>query len=141
MNSADLKWDESMSVKSDNIDKQHKQLFSILNRLAKPEASSNGDVYVKILNELTEYFVVHFKDEIEYMAQYNYPDIDAHSEEHKEFIKKVSLFNFKFDKQKTPTNALQVFDFIKEWLVNHVMDSDMQYSRYITERTSVNYAR
>jgi hemerythrin len=87
-------WCKIYSVKNEELDKHHKILFDILNRLY---ANSLSHDYAKcldpIIEELILYSDYHIIEEEQFMKNIGYKDIDKHINEHREFTQKIYNFN------------------------------------------------
>ena len=81
----------------------------------------------KIISNMATYATLHFQTEEIYMNQFNYPDYEKHKNEHEQFVAKVYDFQAKF-KQGTLMLSLDVMDFLKSWLKDHIVGSDKKYS-------------
>lgn len=129
-----MKWNDSYSVNVREIDQQHKRLFDLINKLLeamqKKEAHS---VLMDVLNGLTDYTIKHFQNEEKYFNQFNYPLTAEHIKEHQDFIKKVSEFNNNIKKDKNLL-TIQVMNFLRDWLKNHIKGSDQKYSSFFKEK-------
>ncbi|GFI22277.1 sensor histidine kinase TodS [Lachnospiraceae bacterium] len=82
-----LVWNERYNIGVEIIDKEHKKLFSILNKLfdfGRQEEKSQW-----VCQEAVKYFrdhaVQHFSDEEEYMASINYAGLETHQRIHTNF--------------------------------------------------------
>ncbi len=128
-----IKWDDSFSVKVAEIDKQHQKLISMINELNDAMKQGKGnDVLGKIINELINYTVFHFSTEEKYFDQFGYPGKASHKNEHAAFVKKVSEFKDKFEKAEVGL-SIEVMNFLKDWLKNHIKVIDMKYSQFFNE--------
>lgn len=129
-----FKWKEEYSVKVTDFDDQHKKLINLLNRLFDAMGAGKGKEMVgPILTELIDYTVVHFKAEEKVMFTHAYPDMKAHIEEHELLKKRVYAFKADFDAGKAPL-TIEVMNFLKDWLTNHIVDTDKRYGPYMNAR-------
>ncbi len=128
-----IKWEDKMSVKVKEIDEQHKKLVNMINELheAMLERKSK-EALGKIIDGLIEYTDIHFKTEEKYFDKFGYPEADAHKKEHRDFVKKVVDFKKGYDEGKLLL-SLDVMNFLKDWLVNHIMGSDQKYSDFFNQ--------
>jgi hemerythrin len=111
------------------IDKQHERLFEIGNRayqLLKDSYSIDKyDKIVSIINELSEYTVIHFKDEEAYMESINYKKLFTQKMEHAEFIKKVNEVDFNKMDDNQDEYIMGILNFVAKWLVEHIIEKDL----------------
>ncbi len=123
-----FEFSEKYSVNVKSIDDQHCKLFGLINTLHEAMKQSKGkEILGEILNELEEYTRSHFSTEETYMRQFNYPGYSAHVAEHAEFIRRVEKFKQDFEANKLAL-SLQVMNFLKGWLTEHILVVDQRYS-------------
>jgi hemerythrin-like metal-binding protein len=126
-------WSDSYSVNSPEIDTQHKKLFDLINNLHDAMIRGKGkEVVGQILDGLIDYTRVHFADEEKMLEAINYPDLPAHLVEHDAFIRKVFQLQTDYRSGKQAL-TLPVMDFLKNWLLNHILKTDKKYMPFVTE--------
>lgn len=124
-------WNESYATGNKVIDAQHKALFESFDELNEAIVSGQGkDMLAKIFLNLDHYAKVHFETEENYMRMFNYPDIQAHIDEHKEFSSQIEMYRSRY-LGKDNTIPVEIFKFMKEWIVNHVRFTDRKYIEYL----------
>ncbi len=64
------------------------------------------------------------------LFKYAYPESEQHKVEHSKFIKKLNSLKSNFNKGKI-TISLEILNFLKDWLLNHIKISDKKYSVHI----------
>lgn len=129
-----FEWKESYSVNIKEIDQQHKMLVGMLNELF--EAMRNreaNEVITGIIKGMTDYIGVHFSLEEHLMQKHMYPDYLQHKKEHENFTQKVVEFQEKHKSGKMML-SLEVMNFLKDWLKNHIQVSDQAYSPYLNQK-------
>lgn len=126
-----LEWSDKFSVGCELIDKQHKNLCNLINKLydAFVQAKANN-VINDILQEMADYTVYHFRTEEELFEKYDYYDKENHKNEHNHFVEKVEEFMEKLKKGEVSV-SYEVMTFLKDWLTNHILKSDMMYKDFI----------
>lgn len=128
-----ITWEESYSVKITLIDTQHKKLIGLINALhdAMKERKAK-EVLGAIIDELANYTIDHFKVEEKYFDEFKYLKATQHIKEHTNFVSKVAAFKDDFDNGKMML-SMEVIDFLKDWLLNHIKKTDMAYSDFFIE--------
>jgi hemerythrin len=128
-------WDEKYSVKVPEIDAQHKRLFDLINAFYEAIMDKQADDGMKkIIHGLIQYTEFHFQFEERLMERYRYTGLDAQRAAHKAFVQKVSGFHARFGEGKLLL-TVEVTNFLKNWLVEHILASDMKYVECLTART------
>lgn len=128
-----FKWNENYSVGVVEIDEQHKGLVRNLNELF--DAMSVGkanNVLGGILDKLIRYAQVHFATEEKYFDEFDYEFSDEHKDEHQRFAEEVLEFKKSFDAGSI-VMSLEVYRFLKDWLINHMLGEDQKYKTCFLE--------
>jgi hemerythrin-like metal-binding protein len=130
-----IEWDDKYSVNIPKIDEQHKKFMSIINELhdALMIDQDPKDVIERIVNELVDYTDYHFKTEEHWFEQHNYPDKEAHKDQHDKLRNQVYKLRDDFVANRIEID-LSVLSFLTEWLVEHILTSDMEYSPYLISK-------
>ena len=129
-----MEWNDNMSVGLETADTHHKKLVSMVNSLH--EAMLKGetkDVLAKILHALIVYTEKHFEYEEGLFKANNYPDFQAHKQEHDELTAQVKALNEEFNAGRVSL-SIEVMTFLKNWLTEHIMDSDMKAGKYLNDK-------
>ena len=129
-----IEWNSNISVNIMEIDNQHKKLIEVINELHDSMIKGKSkDILNGLLNDLTNYTVEHFGLEEYYMDKFNYINSSIHKKEHKDFIKKVAEYHNDLKNGKFLL-SVQVMNFLKDWLINHIQGSDKKYSEFFIEK-------
>ncbi len=125
-----LNWTDSLSVKINSIDEQHKKLIGLINSFYEQVSHRTNDENISILIKgMREYTQMHFNYEERYMRQFNYPDYIIHKKEHDMFISKVAAVEEKVNKG-TVILSFEITSFLKDWIKNHIQGSDKKYTEF-----------
>lgn len=126
-----MNWQTDYQVGVAEIDSQHRRLVEMVNSLHEAMKSGSGKSLVpRILNELTEYTVSHFSTEERYMQEARYPEYALHKRQHEELTRQVLQVKAQVE-SGAPVNTIEVMNFLKGWLVNHILGSDKKLGQYI----------
>lgn len=126
-------WNENYSVFSKKIDEQHQKLFKLINSLADEKENMSAKDYARLLSELTDYLIVHFETEINYLKEIGYPKLAQHLVEHRRFIYVISNYNFSYNNSSV-VDAQNIYLFLKRWLINHELGADMEYKQFLLKK-------
>ena len=110
------------------MDEEHAELFRIIretNDLIREELLHDKyDEIMKILEELKDYTVHHFRDEEEYMQRIGYTGLEAQQRAHQAFVDKLREINLDEVDDNQQEYLTELVDFLLGWLVNHILKVD-----------------
>ncbi len=122
-----FEWKKEYAVNIGSIDAQHQMLFAIGRELyAAMSAGKGRTILSKILDRLVQYTMQHFTHEESLMRLHKYPNFATHKAEHDALARKVVEFQADFNAGKIAM-ALEVLNFVQEWLQHHIKGSDFAY--------------
>ncbi|MBI5893260.1 MAG: bacteriohemerythrin [Deltaproteobacteria bacterium] len=129
-----ITWSNDLSVNIKEIDSQHKRLVDLINELHDAMSVGKGNAILgKILSDLIGYTKTHFADEERIMQVNGYPDFSKNKLEHDKLTKEVEEFKNQFDAGKAVV-SIEIMKFLKNWLSNHIMKSDKQYTQFLNSK-------
>jgi len=129
-----INWRDEFSVGVDEMDRQHKKLLTMINRLIEEQHTlTDQKTIAELLDGMIDYAQEHFRAEEFLMAEYDYDRKAWQEMRHKEFIDKTLSFMTAAD---IGPNILSValLDFLSSWLVNHILTEDMQYKEFFRSK-------
>lgn len=127
-----MNWSDNLSVDVKEIDSQHKKLIRMVNDFYDGIQADDTRALGRLLTSLVIYAVYHFQTEEKYMDKFKYTDTADHKREHQLFVEKVADIKKRFDEGRLVL-SVEITNFVKEWIVKHVMGSDKKYSRCFVE--------
>ncbi|MBF0380179.1 MAG: hemerythrin family protein [Magnetococcales bacterium] len=125
---------ETLILGNDSIDSEHDVLFSLFDKIQNALDNSNYMFdFEEIIGELVSYVSFHFKNEEKLMTKLGYPNQLWHKKQHNLMKAHVHgyLYRFKSDKESQKNIAIDINDFIKTWLINHIAKEDMTFANYM----------
>jgi len=128
-----ISWDPSFSVGDEEIDRQHRRLIDVINRLAAligGDSGGEGASARQIFDELAEYVTSHFAYEEQRMVDAGYPldKVEAHRGEHRRILKSLQRFESQLDGGHEQTMAELLPFLYGDWLTNHICAVDSDYA-------------
>lgn len=129
-----IDWNPSFSVGVKLLDEQHIRIVDMINRLISDrEATVRSEIVSELLGGLTQYTTDHFRAEEQLLEEYGYPDLAHQKEEHKAArIKIVALCQATISHEESV--PAELLTFMRDWWVNHILETDMKYRSFLTER-------
>jgi len=126
-------WNE-LSIGNSDVDHEHQQLLEIYNDLVDLiQQKKSRDDFARILSLMTDYSLIHFKKEEDYMRRFSYPKLVEHVNYHKSYIYIVAMYNAHLLGQNPP-DPIEIVKFLKKWWQNHILQSDKDYENFKTEK-------
>lgn len=129
-------WLPEFSVNVKEIDEQHKQLVTIMNTLFNSITNDIDEKTIKdIINQIVAFAQFHFATEEKYFDQFNYKNAAEHKAQHKELRTHVSNFieNSSRVNKSTKQVALELLDYLQDWLNEHLLFADKKYTKCFNE--------
>ncbi|SDG15874.1 bacteriohemerythrin [Idiomarina zobellii] len=125
-----IEWSSKLDVGIEEINRQHQRLIYIANELYRLKLR-DGDQHAlqRLVDSLINYTATHFNYEELLMERNGYPDLENHKVKHKELVQDVMRFKHRVDNHEDVIDEL--LDFVKAWLMNHIMKSDMAYKSHL----------
>ena len=116
------------------LDEQHKRIVDMINTLISDrEATVRSETISEMLDGLTKYAMNHFREEEQLLEEHEYPDLASQKEEHTAYRIKVVAFCQSTISYEDSVPA-ELLKFMHGWWVNHILESDMKYRTFLTER-------
>ena len=129
-----IKWSDDLSVGVAEMDSQHQKLVGMINKLIREQKSLTGPATIaELLTEMTDYALEHFRAEEYLMSEYGYENKDRQVLQHRAFITTTQEF---YSATDIGTNILSMalLDYLRNWLVNHILDEDMKYKNFFKSK-------
>jgi hemerythrin len=128
-----IDWTDALSVNVKIIDAEHKRLVAMINELHEALVNRKGkSQQQKIVHDMVDYAASHFTTEEKYMRQYSFPGFEGHKKEHELFTEKA--LDLKERGEKTGfVLTLEILNFLRDWLKNHILKTDKKYSQFFNE--------
>jgi len=89
-------------------------------------AQKGKELQKEIIGEMCDYAASHFALEEQYMQSFNYADSDEHRQEHAKFTAEAAELKARADRGGLIL-TVEILSFLKDWLKNHILGTDMKY--------------
>ncbi len=121
-----LEWKPEYSVGVPVLDRQHRGLIRIINKLTD-EAEGDGMIDW-VFDQLEAYTREHFATEERLLEQYDYADLKEHRKQHRKFEEWLRAVRLTW-RSGAPRDQIvaTVNEFLRDWLIRHILSSDMAY--------------
>jgi hemerythrin len=123
-------WTSELKIGVQRFDLEHQQMQALINQLhtlmVVKRDRPGADLLTDMLIQVTR---THFANEETLLAELNYPDCEAHAQEHSKLI--VELRDLQRQFKAGTLSALAMPSFLKKWLVEHIQNTDRKYAAYV----------
>ena len=134
VSSSTFRWTEGYRVNIALLDQQHRQLIETVNELDQALRTGEGKSVVEaVLDKLVEYALVHFTAEERLMQQHDFPGLSTHQTQHEMFRQKIAIY-LEDQKAGKPGVPVSLLLFMQEWMKQHLLTTDRQYSAFLNAR-------
>ena len=129
-----IHWRSAYATNVVLIDRDHKHLVELINNLHEARTSGRTEkVLQRLLADMIDYTHSHFAREHELMTAHAYPEIDRHLEAHRQLLEGVLQLQQRLQADD-PQLGTDLFRFLREWLLEHIVETDHKFGAYLNER-------
>ncbi len=122
-----IQWTDDLVIGFELIDKQHRVLVDMINELYDAMMEIKGqEALSRIVNRMVEYAAVHFMVEEKWMVEFGYENYAEHKKIHDDFTQKAVELKENLSESGFVL-SLDVLNFLREWLINHIKGTDRKY--------------
>ena len=130
-----LSWRREYEVGVWQIDAEHRSLFKLVNEFHDTHARGHSRKEIaRVLNRLVAYAEEHFQHEERLMSENDYPLLDQHREQHGALVSSIFAIEERLAHDIAGAGA-EILQFIRKWLVEHIIRNDMHIGDYLQRRT------
>jgi hemerythrin-like metal-binding protein len=129
---APFEWNQYFETGLAEVDQQHRHLVNLINRLGSEVEGASAENVDRTLDELARYTVYHFSCEEKLMAEHVLAEEhqQAHRRTHQRFVAQVQDW-MATREQAGQLSAVQLIDYLANWLVFHILGDDQAMGRQI----------
>lgn len=125
-------WKPEYSVGNTTLDYQHQKLLQLCKHVSQYQCDGTKasiETFHSILSELAFYADKHFELEEDVLRRVGYPRLQEQIQEHDAYREWLTEFLCVAMHGNIDKSTLQ--NYLEQWWVGHILDSDMQYSCYL----------
>jgi len=121
-------WKSEYSVKVEELDIHHQQLFNIVNAIYD-NCMKAGSVHCvsPMLDELLAFSDYHFDAEEQYMKDIGFNGLNSHISKHRAFADRIAALQLTGNGNDLDISK-ELIAYLGNWLLRHVMDEDKRYA-------------
>lgn len=130
-----VEWRDAMNVGDEVIDADHRHLVDMINDFERAVAGQIDHKKLgRVLMGLVEYTGEHFQREEDIQLRVGYPYHESHRRSHRDVLKQLVEIVQKYTQTQGHLRDDMVRGlgkFLREWLVDHIIQSDLRMKPYI----------
>lgn len=132
-NNFHCEWRSEFSVENAEIDAQHRELFSLVEKVRLYCRTYDASAaLVESIDTIIDFIRMHAATEERLMAMVGYAQVDFHKKRHE-----VLIYNIESIRERCKSgiidNAQEILEFIKSWILRHTLLVDRQYMPYLKD--------
>lgn len=123
-----IMWREQLRVGNDIIDEDHKYLIDIINQIGVHLQNNEMSALELDLQRLYDYSLLHFSREEKIAVAVGFELAFGLHHSHQTLMERLATIRTAFvesEKTWTPQLALELSEFLRNWLIDHVLHEDM----------------
>lgn len=129
-----VRWTPAIAVNVETFDAHHRRLFALIDKLYKAmQAGAAKSVLASVFDELLDYTGYHFGSEVAAFKHFGYPQCAQHEETHRKLVETAVALRKDLDTDK-PMVAVEVMEFLRDWITNHIRGCDKLYSTFFKDK-------
>lgn len=128
-----IQWTDELLTGVNDIDAQHRELFSRFDRLFAACSEGKGkEEVLRLLLFLEDYVKEHFAAEERLQMRNAYPEYAVHKAEHTRFMADVERLVREFKAEgATLSLVIMTNKTLSSWLLQHIKRTDMDFATYL----------
>ena len=131
-----MEWKEEFETGVVKIDEQHKELIRLINQVHFEMAEGKEKSSLIILfEELFNYVMIHFATEEQMMKKYRYEEFENHQKQHIKLKENMLKKKTEYEEKKIIL-SMRIMILLKEWLQNHILETDLKFADYMKSNRS-----
>ena len=131
-----IEWNKRLATGIDEIDDQHKELFSRINLLMEACNVGKGrEEVAHLLQFLSTYIRVHFDSEEQIQIESGYPGYAEHRLAHQQFSQDIDRLRHQFTTEGASlVLVIETNQMVAAWLTQHISKMDKALADYLKGR-------
>ena len=127
-------WRDEYNINVAELDAQHRRIAELVNALHEVVSTQQGKADVVVaLQALIEYTRMHFRTEERLMQEYEYSEMEAHRQEHKDLLRQLDFIAHKLTGGVGPVFSADL-DVSGDWVMIHLLGSDKRLGLFLNSR-------
>jgi len=130
-----VSWSSKMETGIEEIDRQHKRLFEIAEKLYEAKNGDPESLNIGIAattEELLDYAKIHFDTEEGIMENAGFEGYAEHKKIHAAFQEEAKAYQARINERTEDVFlAMEIMNFMIDWIIGHISVKDQEYVPFI----------
>ncbi len=123
-----IEWTDRYKTGVPDIDREHRELFSLINDLHdRVQSGSAETAIIATIDALIEYVHYHFAREEALLETCHYPEIENHIQRHRKLQTQIETYRKFYVEEPGNFQIDDFMGFLANWLEGHILETDMAY--------------
>jgi hemerythrin len=132
-----IQWSPQFEIGHPVVDREHAKLVRLFDALiVLKQQGAEDEAVVERLRKLLAAVDDHCRAEEAAMSTAGYPEFEAHRRHHQDLAGRMQRLLQVVDEGRQDVDD-SVLLFTRHWLLNHILDSDADFGRYLAARGAV----
>ncbi|MBF0310732.1 MAG: bacteriohemerythrin [Magnetococcales bacterium] len=126
----------------EKFNREHRKLLdrmqrfsTLMTHLARHRPTSRDWLKIdELVHFFTDFTRDHFAGEEQMMQQYGYPQAEVHRLQHQRLRDRLAILSKSLVKERDIATAIDLQQFLYEWLLNHIQKSDVAYGAFFQQK-------
>ena len=129
-----FQWRDEYRTNVAEMDDHHRELFRTASTLYQAVVTGEERAVIEqTLGFLLDYAAEHFTAEEKLMGKQGFPELERHQKQHEKFVEDVLSLQSRSG-EETVQVSTDFMNFIKDWIINHILTEDRKYGPFMNER-------
>lgn len=125
-------WSKELETGIEILDSQHKNFLMHANSfIIKTKAGKANEGIREEFEFIKDYLMYHFQTEETFLYENKYDKYGEHQAEHLQMKFKAKMIENALEEEDPEKVVKEFVEFVNEWVVNHILKSDLEFSRYL----------
>lgn len=126
-----LLWEKRLETGVEEIDEHHQREIDKINKLHRYVVEENPREQIEnCMTVLIDEVRAHFEHEEALMERHNYTGLQAHKDEHREMLNRLTGYFEKFQ-QGGQSSAYEFLEYVHSWFIHHLKDQDREMGEFL----------
>lgn len=128
-----LKWSSLYNVGINQIDSQHRMLFSLGDKiLAIRKPDEHTEEVISLVKNLLTNMTVHFRTEEALFVKFKFPFKDSHIQHHRQMLEEI--IDMVKNKKSMELLINDLYSYLQKWLIDHMLEDDKAFAKWASSK-------